>query len=78
MVSIQSKNIFDYIVVGTGPAGAAIAKTLSDDKKTSVLVLEAGENDDQDKPIRDLHLNFKKNFSQNIFGKEKAYPGRSG
>lgn len=44
---------FDYIVVGTGPAGAVIAKTLTDNKKTSVLVLEAGENNDKDKPIRD-------------------------
>ncbi|MFM9281196.1 GMC family oxidoreductase [Paenibacillus jiagnxiensis] len=44
---------FDYIVVGTGPAGAVIAKTLTDDKKTSVLVLEAGENRDRDLPIRD-------------------------
>lgn len=53
MVSSQSKNIYDYIVVGTGPAGAVIAKTLTDDKKTSVLVLEAGENNDADQPIRD-------------------------
>ena len=45
--------IFDYIIVGTGPAGAVLAKTLSDDKKTSVLVLESGENNDKDKPIRD-------------------------
>lgn len=29
------------------------AKTLTDDKKTSVLVLEAGENNDKDKPITD-------------------------
>lgn len=47
------KNSFDYIVVGTGPAGAVIAKTLTDDKKTSVLVLEAGENSDRDRPISD-------------------------
>ncbi|TNJ58376.1 GMC family oxidoreductase [Paenibacillus hemerocallicola] len=44
---------FDYIVVGTGPAGAVIAKTLTDDKKTSVLVLEAGDHNDKDKPIAD-------------------------
>lgn len=49
----QEKLMFDYIVIGTGPAGAVIAKTLTDDKKTSVLVLEAGENRDRDKPIRD-------------------------
>jgi choline dehydrogenase len=44
---------FDYICIGTGPAGAVIAKTLTDDKKTAVLVLEAGENKDRDRPIQD-------------------------
>lgn len=49
----SGKLFFDYIVIGTGPAGAVIAKTFSDDKKASVLVLEAGENNDTDKPISD-------------------------
>src|SRR4051812_33954754 len=53
MANNQSNNIFDYIVVGSGPAGAVIAKTLTDDKKTSVLVLEAGDNNDNDVPIKD-------------------------
>lgn len=44
---------FDYIVIGTGPAGAVIAKSLTDDKRTSVLVLEAGGNHDRDPAIRD-------------------------
>ncbi|GIP60847.1 oxidoreductase [Paenibacillus woosongensis] len=35
---------FDYIVIGAGTAGGVIAKKLTDDKKTSVLVLEAGTN----------------------------------
>ncbi|MEC2127517.1 GMC family oxidoreductase [Brevibacillus centrosporus] len=34
--------MFDYIVIGAGTAGGVIAKKLTDDKKTSVLVLEAG------------------------------------
>ncbi|MDP1512612.1 GMC family oxidoreductase [Paenibacillus sp. CMAA1739] len=50
---MKNKLVYDYIVVGTGPGGAVIAKTLTDDKQTSVLVLEAGENNDKDKPIRD-------------------------
>lgn len=43
---------FDYIVVGTGPAGAVIAKKLTDDKRTSLLALEAGDNNSNEIPIR--------------------------
>lgn len=39
-----SVDTFDYIVIGAGTAGGVIAKELTDDKKTSVLVLEAGTN----------------------------------
>lgn len=42
--SVSKKNIFDYIVIGAGTAGGVIAKELTDDKSTSVLVLEAGTN----------------------------------
>ncbi len=35
--SKHSNNTFDFIVVGTGPAGAVIAKTLTDDKKNLSL-----------------------------------------
>ncbi|WP_163102409.1 GMC family oxidoreductase [Peribacillus alkalitolerans] len=40
----HSNNNFDYIVIGAGTAGGVIAKELTDDNKTSVLVLEAGTN----------------------------------
>ncbi|MDP4132923.1 MAG: GMC family oxidoreductase [Bacillota bacterium] len=42
---------FDYIVVGGGTAGATVAKILSDNRKNSVLLLEAGEDNDNDQPI---------------------------
>ncbi|WP_055667882.1 GMC family oxidoreductase [Desnuesiella massiliensis] len=40
----MNKQIYDYIVIGAGTAGGIIAKELTDDKRTSVLVLEAGTN----------------------------------
>jgi len=39
---MSSKETFDYIVVGAGSAGAAVAHRLSADEKNRVLLLEAG------------------------------------
>ena len=41
---MTAKRIFDYIIVGAGTAGGIIAKELTDDRRTSALVLEAGTN----------------------------------
>ena len=70
---------FDYIVIGTGPSGAVIAKTFSDDKKSSVLVLEAGGNNDRDQPIRDstFALELEEHLSLNTFGKGRAFLRKS-
>lgn len=38
------KTVFDYIVIGAGTAGGIVAKKLTDDRNTSVLVLEHGIN----------------------------------
>lgn len=67
---------FDYIVIGTGPAGAVIAKILTDDKKTSVLVLEAGENKDRDRPIRDstFALELEEQFFAQYFWQGEGVP----
>lgn len=45
--------MFDYIVIGTGPGGATLAKKLTDDKRISLLLLEAGDNNSEDRPVRD-------------------------
>ena len=42
----------DYVVVGAGTAGSVVAKVLSDNLKTSVLALEAGENHNTDPSIQ--------------------------
>jgi choline dehydrogenase len=66
----------DYIVIGTGPSGAVIAKTLTDHKKTSVLVLEAGENNDRDRPIRDstFALELEERFFPEYFWQGEGVP----
>jgi len=38
---------FDYIVIGGGPGGCAVAGRLSEDPQVSVCLLEAGKDDDQ-------------------------------
>ncbi|GGE07672.1 oxidoreductase [Marinithermofilum abyssi] len=72
----SGKLISDYIVIGTGPAGAVMAKTLTDDKKTSVLVLEAGENNDRDQPIRDstFALELEERFFPQYFWQGEGVP----
>ncbi len=68
---------FDYIIVGTGPAGCFLAKSLSDNGKHSVLLLEAGENNNND-PLIKISTNESKlyNYFPQYFwqGVTKAYP----
>jgi choline dehydrogenase len=77
---MSKKNIFDYIVIGAGTAGGVIAKELTDDKRTSVLVLEAGTNltNELSSPSVEtaLTLSTDNKFSFNILSKLEPIIGR--
>jgi len=45
---------YDYIIVGNGTAGAVLARKLTDNHKTKVLVLESGINHGDDPAILDV------------------------
>lgn len=51
-------NIYaDYIIIGSGAAGATFAKILTDDRKHSAVVLEAGEYREDDALIKEARYN---------------------
>ena len=55
---------YDYVVIGSGPAGCVMAKTLSDDNNASVLLLEAGGNDDANPLIQAANSNLYAHFPE--------------
>lgn len=54
-------DIFDYIIVGAGPAGCVLADRLTEDGRTTVCVLEAGPSD------RNLMIHIPAGFIKMVF-----------
>ena len=46
---------FDYVVVGGGLTGITVASRLTENPSTTVLVLEAGEDNRLDKRVQDIY-----------------------
>jgi choline dehydrogenase len=56
-LSAKGDVTYDYIIVGNGTAGAVLARKLTDSNKKSVLVLEAGVNQDNDPVVLNTGIN---------------------
>lgn len=65
--SLTATDEYDYIIVGCGTAGSALARKLSDDKSTNVLVLETGINRSADAAITVV------NFDTNTLNYDPRY-----
>lgn len=46
---------FDYVIVGGGLTGLAVASRLTENSNTTVLVIEAGNDDRTDPRVTDVH-----------------------
>lgn len=74
------KAIFDYIVIGAGTAGGIVAKKLTDDINTSVLVLEQGINSTEQlsspSVLNAINLHSDNKFAFNLISRLESSVGR--
>ena len=68
----MAKNVFDYIVVGAGAAGCAVANRLSEDPEVTVAILEAGGKDSN--PLIHMPAGFTKLTSDDVNWGFKTVP----
>lgn len=75
------KQTYDYVLIGAGTAGSVLAKKLTDDKKTSLFALEAGDDNAKDRPIRDSQFAppfiLRDNFSAKYYWPGKGIPQKA-
>lgn len=66
----------DYVIIGAGAAGCVLANLLSADRKTEVVLLEAGQNSDNDPNIVDSAVanSLEGNYSYKYFWQGNTIP----
>ena len=69
---MAKNNAFDYIVVGAGAAGCAVANRLSEDPDVTVALLEAGGKDSN--PLIHMPAGFTKLTSDDVNWGFKTVP----
>lgn len=74
--------VADYVVVGVGLAGSVLCNLLSGDNKTSVIGIEAGNNNIYDNPIKisafaGVEYNLTENYFPEYFWQQKPVPNGS-
>jgi choline dehydrogenase len=75
LMAFPCKNIFkaDYIIIGSGASGCVLAERLTRDRTTSVILLEAGQDEDSN-PIIVAPLD---SIDQNVYGPAFFWQGNT-
>ena len=87
MADDRAQDRFDYVVVGSGSAGSVVAARLTEDPSVTVLLIEAGGEDDVDEikiPLAFSTLfktrwdwNYQTSGQKQLNGRRAFWPGPS-